>query len=640
MVPSEMEFAGIKLKITAGARQEIEETLDLLTRSQYHFQLKADRSNLYMHFVEEVLQREGIPDDFKYLAIQEGEFISDAVSTSNAVGFWQFKKATAQELGLRVDNMVDERKHIIASTIGATKYFKRSNFVFDSWLLSLQSYLQGLTGTQRSVSDRMYGARKVEINKKTHWYIKKYLAHKLAFQDFVGSGRKHPDVKLDAFEGKGKTLRQVSQQVDVSYDELKRFNKWLSQSRIPSEKSYKVIYPVKSGRKPVAQNDNPPDNKKSGGTRKGSTGSSGSGKTSSGTKSTTKKSSETTSTGKTTSRTGKRYSGVRPVEGNVGAFPRVTGNRSREYEAGAVKLNGIPAIRARSGDNLQSLSKRAGLSIYKLKVLNDIGTRGNVRADKYYYLKKKKNKGKVHYHIVQPGETLWGISQDYGIKLKKLLHKNRMRKEEELKVGRVLWLRFIRPTKVPVEYSNVKVVGRSVGAEDRLIQEVTPSYTPPVRDSRPTTAVVEKKPERKPEEPAEVFVAPRKAKALVAGKKDTIITHFVKPKESFYAISRKYGLDIDDILDWNSLNVMDGLQIDQQLKLVVPKSHFKVEKPAVATVKVGATAKFTLHEVKAGDTLWSISRMYGVTIEDILKWNNKETNDLALGERLKILEDK
>lgn len=634
MVPSEMEFAGIKLKITEGAKREIEETLDLLTRSQYHFQLKADRSNLYMHFVEEILKQEGIPDDFKYLAIQEGEFIADAVSTSNAVGFWQFKKATAQELGLRVDNMVDERKHILASTIGATKYFKRSNFVFDSWLLSLQSYLQGLTGTQRSVSDKMYGARKVEINKKTHWYIKKYLAHKLAFQDFVGSGRKHPEVKLDAFEGKGKTLRQVSQQVDVDYDELKRFNKWLSQSRIPSEKSYKVIYPVKNGRGPIAQAESP--------TRARNTGNTGN-NTSAGSKPNTGRSITTrpaNTSSSNTSSTGRRYAGVRPVEGNVGAFPRITGNRSRAYEADEIKLNGIPAIRARSGENLQSLANRTGLSVYKLKVFNDIGVKGNVRADKYYYLKRKKNRGKVHYHIVQPGETLWSIAQDYGIKLKKLLHKNRMRKEEELKVGRVLWLRFIRPRSVPVEYSNVKVVGQSVRAEDRLLKEVTPSFKPPVSNSQPATKEVEKAPEREPEEPDEVFVAPRETKALVADKTDTIITHLVRPKESFYGISRQYDLDIDDILDWNGLDVMDGLQIDQPLKLVVPKSYFKSSEPEAVTVKVGVTAEYTLHEVRAGETLWGISRTYGVTVEDILKWNNKESNELALGEQLKILKGK
>lgn len=636
-VPSEMEFAGIRLKITEGAKREIAETLDLLTRSQYHFQLKADRANLYMHFVEEILKQEGIPEDFKYLAIQEGEFISDAVSTSNAVGFWQFKKATAQEFGLRVDNLVDERKHIIASTIGATKYFKRSNFVFDSWLLSMQSYLQGLTGTQRSVSDRMYGAKKVEINKKTHWYIKKYLAHKLAFQDFVGSGRKHPDVKLDSYEGKGKTLRQVSQQVGVAYDEIKRFNKWLSQSKIPSEKSYKVIYPVKSGRKPIAQKGPPADKKSSGTTRKTS-----SDKKSTGSKKTvnTRTEGAKKSSTKAASKTGTRYSGRRPLEGNVGAFPRVTGSRSGEYEAGAVKLNGIPAIRARKGDDLQSLAKRSGLSVYKLKVLNDIGTNGNVRASKYYYLKKKKSKGKVHYHVVQPGETLWGISQDYGIRLKKMLHKNRMRKEEELKIGRVLWLRFIRPRYVPIEYSNVKVVSKSVAAEDRLIKEVSASYTPPKKEAKPVTKKVEKKPEPKPEEPTEIFVAPRKVKKLVASNKDTIITHSVRPKESFYGISRKYGVEIDAILDWNGLNVMDGLQIDQPLKLVVPKSYFKAVQPRTSTVKVGVKARFTLHEVKVGETMWGISRIYGVTVEDILKWNNKESNALALGEKLKILKGK
>ena len=626
IVPSEMEFAGIKLKITESAKREIEETLDLLTRSQYHFQLKADRSNLYMHFVEEILKKEGIPEDFKYLAIQEGEFIADAVSTSNAVGFWQFKKASAQELGLRVDNVVDERKHIIASTIGATKYFKRSNFVFDNWLLSLQSYLQGLTGTQRSVSEKYYGAKKVEINKKTHWYIKKYLAHKLAFQDFVGEGRKHPEVTLASFEGRGKTLRQLSQELKVDYEELKRFNKWLGQSRIPSEKSYAIIYPVKpGGRQPIAQNK--PDKKRDDRTQ-----------TSERTKPSRGSNNRATGTNTGTSTaTNRRNPNLRPIEGNVGAFPRITGDRRTEYEPDRIKLNGIPAIRAKAGDDIQSLSKRTGLSTYKLRVFNDIGVKGNVRGGKYYYLKKKKGKGKVHYHIVQPGETLWGISQDYGIRVKKLLRKNRMTKEEPLKVGRVLWLRFIRPANVPVEYSNVKVASQGVSAEDRLISEFTPSVKPqePQPKAEEKEPVVKEKPAREEEqsEDNEVFQAPRVKKELVAGPNEKIITHVVKPKETFFAISRHYGIDIDDILDWNGLVVTDGLQISQMLKLVVPK---KKEQEKTKPKAENQSQDVVIHEVKAGETLWSISRQYGVTVEDILKWNDKKTNDLALGEQLKI----
>ncbi|WP_268123377.1 LysM peptidoglycan-binding domain-containing protein [Roseivirga pacifica] len=597
IVPDQIEVAGVKLKLNNEAKKEVEETLDLLTRSQYHFQLKADRSNLYMHFVEEVLRREGIPDDFKYLAIQEGEFIADAVSTSNAVGFWQFKKASAQELGLRVDNLVDERKHIIASTVGATKYLKRSNFVFDNWVLSMQSYLQGLTGTQRSVSDKLYGAKSMNITGKSHWYIKKFIAHKLAFQDFVGDGRKHPEVALASYEGQGQTLRSVSQKVDVDYEEVKRFNKWLNQSRIPDDKSYPVIYPLKSGQKPVAQNNRPTNN------------------TGTGSQPTTGKDKKNTSRPSSSS-VRDRY-GIKPVTGNTGVYPEIKGNLRNAYQPGAIKVNGIKAIKAGPNETLQTLSARTGVKVRRLRKFNDIGERGNVRPEKYYYLKNKRGKGKVHYHVVQPGETLWEISQDYGIKLKKLLRKNRMREVEQLKVGRVLWLRFIRPAHVPIEYSNVIVETKKPAAEDRLLNEVEPAKEKQPNIDRPATKTVELSLED------EVYIEPRKKKELKPEEGEEIITHTVQPKETFFGIAKRYGVEIDDILDWNDLNVMEGLQIGQELKLVVPKKP--VEEPALV-----------MHTVQAGETLWAISRKYGVSVDQILEWNDKKDANLALGEKLKI----
>lgn len=612
IVPSEVTVAGVRLKINSEAKKEIEETLSLLTRSQYHFQLKADRSNLYMHFVEEVLEREGIPEDFKYLAIQEGEFISDAISSSNAVGFWQFKKASAQELGVRVDDIVDERKHIIASTVGATKYLKRSNFVFDNWVLSMQSYLQGLTGTQRSVPDKWYGAKSMNITGKSHWYIKKFIAHKLAFQDFVGEGRKHPDVRLGEYEGKGMTLRQVSGKVNVDLEELKRFNKWLYKSTIPTDKSYKVIYPIKGNAKPIAENRTKENKEKeeNTNTKKAETAKGNSGKT------------NTTKTTKPARRA--TTIAFRPIKDNVGDYPRITGNTNAEYYSGQIKMNGIPAIRVRPNETLASLSNRTNVSISKLRKYNDIGLRGNIRGDKYYYLKNKKAKGKVHYHIVQSGETLWSIAQDYGIKKKKLLQKNRMKETEPLKIGRVLWLRFIRPEKIPIEYSNVKVERKEVSAEDRLISEVSPARTIQAKVEKPRTKDIPVEASPKVEEPkAEV---PKPPKELRIGRNDTLVIHAVQPKETFFAISRTYNVEIDDILDWNDIQVVDGLQIGQEIRLVLPKEQFAPKPP-----------QFVTHTVQAGETLWSISRAYEVKVEDILKWNKKETNDLSPGEVLRIL---
>ncbi|OEK06366.1 hypothetical protein BFP71_01435 [Roseivirga misakiensis] len=606
-VPSVIDVAGVKLKLNAEAKRDVEETLDLLVRSQYHFQLKADRSNLYMHFVEEILRKEGIPEDFKYLAIQEGEFISDAVSTSNAVGFWQFKKASAQELGVRVDNVVDERKHIIASTIGATKYFKRSNFVFDNWVLSLQSYLQGLTGTQRSASDKLYGAKTMNITGKSHWYIKKFIAHKLAFQDFVGDGRKNPNIQLADYEGKGKTLRQVSKEVKVDYDELKRFNKWLNQSKIPDDKSYKVIYPIKGDRQPIAQKQQNPSTKQTSSKPK-------------------TQASRKTPKKRNTFSLGKADTGIKPLEGNVGVYPQVTGNIDAAYQPKQVKMNNIWAIKARPNETLQTLSSRTGVSTTKLKRFNDLGQR-RIQGDRYYYLKNKKTKGRVHYHVVLPGETLWSIAQDYGIRLKKLRQKNRMKTNEALKVGRVLWLRFIRPEKTPIEYSNVKVERQEESAEDRLISEV--SLAKQLTEGRKLPKDEAPKPvnesKSEPEE-IEVFNKPKLRRPLVNSATDTVITHYVKKKETFFAISGQYKVEIDDILFWNNLKLEDGLTVGQPLKLLVPK----VIEPEPKVEEI-------IHTVKKGETLWSISKLYEVDLEDLKKWNNKLNNELSLGEKLKIL---
>lgn len=602
-VPNEMEFAGVKLKITADAKKEIEETLDLLTRSQYHFQILVDRSRLYMPYVEQVLKQEGIPEDFKYLPIQESQFISDAVSTSNAVGFWQFKKASAQELGLRVDNVVDERKHVIAATIGATKYFKRSNFVFDNWVLSLQSYLQGLTGTQKSVDDKLYGAKSMTINGKTHWYVKKFLAHYLAFQDYVGSGKYRDDFSLHNYEGRGKTLRQVSSATGTEYNDLRDYNKWLNQPQIPDDKSYMVFYPdPKKNHNPVVASSG--DKPKSSGSSSGS-------------------SSSKTGNTRTESKADASSMRFKPIAGNVGAFPRITGNTAKAYEPEQIRLNGIPAIRAKSNETLQSLSTRTGVKMSKLRKFNDIGDRGNVRADQYYYLKNKKGKGKVHYHIVQPGENLWGISQDYGIKMKKLMHKNRMRENEQLKVGRVLWLRFIRPKDIPVEYSNVL----QPQAEDEPTQSnsVQPEKTIQERVDKPRTVELPLK------EDNEIFIEPIPLRPLKNSDVDTVIAHKVKYQETFFAISKEYSVEIDEILEWNNLRLTDGLKVGQEVKVLVQKARFAKPKPVVEVLT---------HEVQKGETMWAISKKYGVEVEDLKSWNNKSDNSLSLGEKLIIRKPK
>ena len=110
-VPPRMEFAGLELKITDKARAIIKKDLDKLTRSEIYFDKLVNRADMYMPIVERVFRENNFPEDFKYLAIQESHLTSDAVSSSNAVGYWQFKKETAIEQGISVNGDVDERMH-------------------------------------------------------------------------------------------------------------------------------------------------------------------------------------------------------------------------------------------------------------------------------------------------------------------------------------------------------------------------------------------------------------------------------------------------------------------------------------------------------------------------------------------------
>ena len=123
-VPLEMEFADLTLRIHPQAQREIQLDVDALYRNPNYFKLKQDRANLYFPLVEREFKNQGVPIELKFLVIQESGLVPDAISTSNAVGFWQFKQGTAEEVGLRIDSQIDERKSITASSRGAALYLK------------------------------------------------------------------------------------------------------------------------------------------------------------------------------------------------------------------------------------------------------------------------------------------------------------------------------------------------------------------------------------------------------------------------------------------------------------------------------------------------------------------------------------
>lgn len=377
-----MHFAGMTLTIRDDARREIQADVDALTRSPKYFNIKAERAKTYFPIIEQVFSEERLPLDFKYLSLQESALVPDAVSSSNAVGFWQFKDFTATEMGMRVDTEVDERMNIASASRGAARYLKQCNHYFNNWIYALQSYQMGAGGVMRAVGDKDLGSRHMEINADTYWYVKKFLAHKVAFEQVAGKPALEISVITDAG---GKTLADLAQETSVPESDLREVNKWLKAERIPKDKTYVVIVPR-----------------------------------------------------------GIPVSGFGVL--TVAAAPQPVPSVQEVKQAAPVEVNGIPVIQAKEGESLSVLVARAGISLSRFLNYNEMDIDRPIRPGSSYFLDKKKKQGPQEVYTAMPGENLWEVSQRFGVRLKYLMKYNDARDASGELGGAPVYLSYHKPS--------------------------------------------------------------------------------------------------------------------------------------------------------------------------------------------------
>jgi membrane-bound lytic murein transglycosylase D len=557
-VPEVIEFAGMKLELTPAAKRKIEADVTMIYSSGKYLQQKIDRANLYFPIIEHVFHQEGFPEDFKFLALQESSLVSDAVSSSNAVGFWQFKKETAIEVGVVVNGNVDERKHITYASKGAATYIKKNNATLDNWVYALLSYNVGLGGVKSHVKTKNVGAKRMVIDEDIHWYVIRFLAYKIAYQDLVGKAN-HPDISLIEYKGvKDKSLQEISKQANVDLDLLKEYNKWCTHNQVPNDKEYIVIIPSSHGSSPVEDDktigQNVPEHAP-------------------------------------VVVAGQKDFGLTIPK----SFPDIREFVDTLKIPVFVAINKVKAIRAGKGDDINSLVVKSGLPKQSFLYYNELKGYENVAAGNFYYMQLKRSKALVAYHTVVKGETLHSIAQKYAIKTSSIQKHNRMSKNEYLKENRVLWLRSTRPKNIPIEYKAT--------LKPLVKEEVKP--TPKVENK--ITVV-----ESKPKEPIEI-VAPKQietksttisAPTLIANA--NAIIHIVQPSETVFGISRKYEIDSDSIRTWNNLSGY-SIQVNQNLivgyKKQVNEVHTYIVKPGDTVYKISKELNVTAEEIKKWNNL-------------------------------------
>jgi membrane-bound lytic murein transglycosylase D len=231
-------------------RLEKELLLSLWNRPQVILWLK--RSKRYLPHIEEILRKEGVPDDLKYVAIAESALRPHAHSRKGAVGFWQFMKYTGRKYGLIIDSRIDERRNIFASTSAAIRYLEDLREIFGSWTLAAAAYNMGEEGLMAEILEQGNNDYySLHLPLETQRYILRIIAIKLILEDparygfYLAEEDYYPpfDFERVRVECADETpIRIVAQAAGTTFKDIKELNPEVRGHYLP-EGGYTLLIP-------------------------------------------------------------------------------------------------------------------------------------------------------------------------------------------------------------------------------------------------------------------------------------------------------------------------------------------------------------------------------------------------------------
>lgn len=206
--------------------------------------------------IERILKEEGVPEDFKYLAVAESG-LENVTSPASAGGYWQFIPATAKNYGLEISNDVDERCHLEKATRAACKYLKNAKNRFGSWTLAAAAYNRGEGGLNAAITDQnCKDYWNLWLNNETSRYVFRIMAFKLMFENpqmygvEICPAEMYQPVKCkyEQVSSSIASLPAWAQEHGVTYRELRNLNPWIRNNKlaVPSGKTYVIQLPEKS----------------------------------------------------------------------------------------------------------------------------------------------------------------------------------------------------------------------------------------------------------------------------------------------------------------------------------------------------------------------------------------------------------
>jgi LysM repeat protein len=284
-------------------------------------------------------------------------------------------------------------------------------------------------------------------------------------------------------------------------------------------------------------------------------------------------------------------------------------------------------------------------------------------------------------HKVVNQETLFSISRRYKVQMSEIQQANEILKQG-MKEGQMLLVPYrpinsspgssepsspsdATPVTLPVTPARNTTAENAadVGSSTSVANPSSASTTPAKNDKSTANPAIES--------PA---ASPSRSEPAVTIQK-VKITHKVKSGESLSTIAKKYKVTVAELKSWNSLS-SDKLSIGKSLKVITKKAvpvkqsdtqalaeplvaaaAVKKEEPKVADKKAEdpngtkevvfistkastpatkASGDWVNHTVKSGESLFSLAKMYGSSIEELIQWNNLTSNNIKVGQSIHV----
>ncbi len=225
---------------------------EILVNTYWHSatMLYIKRARRWFSVMEPILKKNGIPDDFKYLAVTESG-LDNVVSPAGATGFWQFLKSTGERYGLEINSEVDERYNVIKSTEAACKYLLEAYEKFGTWTAAAASYNKGMNGIERQIERQMTRSYyNMVLNDETSRYIFRIVALKEIMNNprnygfYINDEDIYPVIETDELllSGGVENFAEFAAAKGINYMTLKLFNPWLRDNYLTNKSKKPINY--------------------------------------------------------------------------------------------------------------------------------------------------------------------------------------------------------------------------------------------------------------------------------------------------------------------------------------------------------------------------------------------------------------